>query len=190
MPQKNNFSRNILFILGGSVLLLGVIIGIGVYNSQPRTNPVLKLQHFISSQGASHVNPGEPLSYNNYPPTSGNHYATELGWGIFTEPQTEGLWLHSLEHGAIGLLYNCPAGCPDIVKQLENFYKKAPLHGCPEVRAFVMPYSQGMTTPITLVAWQYRLDLEKYDSQIVKAFFEQHEENGPETIPCGSIRMQ
>ena len=69
--------------------------------------------------GASHVAEGTPIAYCSNPPSSGDHYAN---WADFQEYSTPVDWrylVHSMEHGAVVLLYKCdPPGCPDIVEQL------------------------------------------------------------------------
>ncbi|HUN23451.1 MAG TPA: DUF3105 domain-containing protein [Anaerolineales bacterium] len=143
-------------------------------------------EELIEDEGRSHVVAGSPLAFNNYPPTSGTHYESSMPWGVYEETQLEGYWVHNLEHGGVVLLYNCPEGCPELKQDLEDFYSNAALNGCSENRVIVMPYSEGMKTPITLLAWRRRLDLEQYDRKKIEKFYVRYEENGPENIPCNA----
>ncbi|HET6346967.1 MAG TPA: DUF3105 domain-containing protein, partial [Myxococcota bacterium] len=57
-----------------------------------------------------HLAYGKPtLDYSTNPPASGNHYPSpERVLGEHTAPVPRGRYVHSLEHGAIVLAYNCP----------------------------------------------------------------------------------
>jgi hypothetical protein len=144
------------------------------------------LEELMEDEGRSHVVAGSPLAFQKYPPTSGTHYETSMPWGVYEETQPEGYWVHNLEHGGVVLLYNCPEGCPELKEDLENFYNKAPINRCSENRVIVMPYSESMTTPITILAWRRRLNLEQYDRKQIEKFYVRYEENGPENIPCNA----
>ncbi|MBI5828216.1 MAG: DUF3105 domain-containing protein, partial [Chloroflexi bacterium] len=68
--------------------------------------------------------------------------------------------------------------------KLNALYNSAPKRRCDEVRMIVAPYSQGMTTPITLIAWGKQLDLAAYDEKAILNFYKRYEDRGPELIPC------
>ncbi len=179
-------NRTLYYVIGGIAAVALLIVGALVYDSSttPSVNPNTQFQ---TSAGRDHVEPGTPLTFTSYPPTSGAHYADSLAWGKYNETVDEGFWVHSMEHGGIVVLYNCELtdNCADLKAEAESFFDDAPFNSCPESRVIVMPYAQGMTTPLTVLAWQHRLDLEEYDYRQMVDFYRIHEENGPEVLPCG-----
>lgn len=139
----------------------------------------------IPDEGGGHVEIGIPIGYKHYPPSSGTHYGTTLPQlGFFDQTWPEGYWLHNLEHGDIVVLYNCPEDCPDLKAKLRALIDKAPQRRCPTPKLIIMPYSQGMTTPITTIAWGKQLDLAEYDEKAILDFYKRYEDRGPETVAC------
>lgn len=174
--------------LAGWIVAAVVVVGVVVYavsassnGGRPAANPA---EQAIPNEGRNHVPDGTPLQFAHYPPSSGDHYGTPLPWGFYEEAQPEGNWIHSLEHGGVAVLYNCPEGCPELVDQLRGFFDSAPATRCNETRLVVLPYSQGMEKPLTAVAWGHQLDLETFDADALTNFFLRYEDQGPETIAC------
>jgi hypothetical protein len=56
-------------------------------------------------QGHEHLTEGAAFTYDQQPPTSGNHDPTPLPAGVYTTPQSETMMVHSLEHGAVEIYY-------------------------------------------------------------------------------------
>ncbi len=54
-----------------------------------------------------HVDIGTPIQYPTNPPASGPHYPIWAAFQEFSTPVPRPYWVHSLEHGAVVLLYNC-----------------------------------------------------------------------------------
>ncbi len=141
-------------------------------------------EQIIASEGANHVAEGSPLTFAHYPPSSGTHYGTWADPGFYDVPVAEGNWVHSLEHGDVIILYNCPTDCPDLKTRLRTLIANAPRRRCDLVRLLAIPYSRGMATPITVVAWGRQLDLAEFDEQAILNFYKRYEDRGPEVIPC------
>ncbi len=138
----------------------------------------------IADEGAGHAATGAALTFKHYPPSSGNHYDTPAQAGFYEEPVAEGYWLHSMEHGNVVVLYNCQDGCTEMKAQLKTLISKAPTRRCPTPKLLVMPYSTGMTTPITVLAWGKQLDLPGYDEEAILNFYKRYEDRGPELTGC------
>ncbi|MBV9119370.1 MAG: DUF3105 domain-containing protein [Chloroflexi bacterium] len=144
-------------------------------------------QHFNDPVTASgglykHVPDTQPVKYDQTPPNHGDHYDTPMPWGAYDSPVPEGRFVHDLEHGGIDVLYHCPTGCADVVTQLKNLMTTLPKEHFGEVKAVVTPYDKG-THLISLIAWDYELDLDAYDFNTIKAFYDEHVDKGPEQIP-------
>lgn len=143
----------------------------------------------FADQGRDHISPGDGHpEYNTQPATSGWHYSTSHGvalgsggalpapapWGIYDEEIQDEILVHNLEHGGIGIHYNCPEGCSELVKQLVDSSRLGR-------KVILSPYS-GMESRIALTAWNYLDTFEEYDEPRIREFIAAHESsaNAPE----------
>ena len=152
--------------------------------SQPgRAAPIVGNQHI--NEGDSHV------AYTTKPATSGPHWNNEkapVAWGIYKTPLQDEQLIHNLEHGGIGLHYNC-TDCPDLVAQIEGFYNtyttdnahKLPLYPS-STKLVVSPYPD-MPTKIAITAWGRIDTMETWDADRVAKFVEAYRDKGPEKTP-------
>jgi hypothetical protein len=186
--QRQRDRRNtilVIGIIGGAALAIAA--GIFWLNraEQPKPDASLAGQKF-PDEGRTHVDPGSKITFKHYPPTSGNHYPQPAHWGSFgtaAQPIPEGTFVHNLEHGGIGILYQCADGCPDLVKQLQDIVKTGPKDPkYQEVKIVVTPYG-NMTHKIALVAWNWLDELDAFDSARIVRFYQDHVDKGPEDVP-------
>ncbi len=136
----------------------------------------------IPDQGTIHVDPGEdhPL-YNTVPATSGWHYDRPLAparWGVHETVLEDEVLLHNLEHGGIGVHYDCPDACNELVAELERVVENTVDRNG---KAILSPYP-GMESRIVLTAWTFIDRLDVFDEARIEAFIESHESspNAPE----------
>ena len=124
----------------------------------------------IGSLGNSHISPGEThADYNSVPATSGWHYDrpdAPARWGVYDQPIPDEVLLHNLEHGGVGIHYDCPDGCDELVEQLKGIVSGA-------TKVIMSPYP-GMDTAIALTAWTFLETLEKFDQERIEAFILAH----------------
>ena len=103
---------------------------------------------------------GDPRApYNSEPPTSGTHMPGIAPWGAYDKPIPKEYQVHNLEDGGVLIQYNCPKGCPDLLKKLEGVflkYKKRAEADKKYIHILLAPYPD-MDTRIALTAWT-RLD--------------------------------
>ena len=136
----------------------------------------------MPDEGNQHVADGEVITYKNYPPTSGTHYSTPEGAGFYTNTVPEGNFVHSLEHGYIVLYYK--PDLPDATKQqLKDLMTTLPNGKYGKVKMVIVPYTQGMTTPLAIAAWDRILPLSDYNFDVIKTFYQQYVDKGPEDVP-------
>jgi hypothetical protein len=97
-----------------------------------------------------------------------------------------GYYLHDAEHGAVIFLYNCPAGCPDVVSALEDVVRAMPTDpGCVapvRQRALVTGdplLPDGVT--VAAVAWDNLYTASCVDSYL-GTFASNHYAFGPEKV--------
>jgi hypothetical protein len=128
----------------------------------------------VTTEQATHVDEGAPLSYGHRPPSSGMHYGTlpqPQEYRMYDTPLTPGRWVHMLEHGAVVVLYR-PDLCNDAcVQQLGQFYDSAPRSTLVGVRHLTVTPYQDMDHAIAVVAWGYIDEMDQVDLDRIMADF-------------------
>jgi hypothetical protein len=112
--------------------------------------------------------------YNSDPPTSGHHMPDIAPWGMYNQPIPKEYQVHNLEDGGVLIQYNCPKGCPDLLKKLDALfqkYKKRAESDKKYMHLIVAPYS-NLDSRLALSAWT-RLDkLNDFDEARIDRFIE------------------
>ncbi len=130
--------------------------------------------------GRNHVPPGERVTYQSCPPTSGPHYnvagqgpipAGFYGSDRSNPPQG---WIHNLEHGAMVVLYRCPDGaCEqstlDALRAFQQTIPPSPQCHIPD--DVVVTRFDDMKAPIAAVTWDRVLFLDSVDAASLTRFF-------------------
>ena len=108
---------------------------------------------------AAHVPEGTVITYNSNPPCSGPHYSAWANFQEYSAPLDEGYLVHSLEHGAIALLYKCdPAtdACKVTIDSLRKIRDAMPTDPMCDpairVRVVIAPFPK-LDAPIAAAAW-------------------------------------
>jgi hypothetical protein len=98
-----------------------------------------------------------------HPPSGGDHNPAPLTCGFYDQQPPDEFAVHSLEHGAVWIAFDPSLSAADVAV----------------LRAFttldhvlVTPYA-GMDTPITLVAWEHRLELPSATDPRIKQFVDE-----------------
>lgn len=171
-------------IIVGAVVagLILAVAGVWYVSRRPAAIPG---ETQIPNEGAGHVPQDAPLTFEHYPPSSGNHYARTAEWGVYTTEIPEGNWLHNLEHGGIVILYNCPPeGCEDLQQQLAQVAKNIPEDGrFQEQKVVVTPYARELPSKIVLLAWTVQLNQDTVDPKTITDFYKRYVNRGPEVVP-------
>lgn len=89
------------------------------------------------------------------PPVSGSRLPYIADWGVHRLPVPLELQTHNLLHGGVAIQYDCPQPCPDLVAPLEAIARQRDF-------VFVAPFP-GMTSRITLTAWEHIEKLDELD---------------------------
>jgi hypothetical protein len=128
----------------------------------------------VTTETATHIDEGAPLTYAHRPPSSGMHYGTlpqPQEYRMYDTPLTPGRWVHMLEHGAVVVLYR-PDLCDDAcVQQLGKFYDSAPRSNLVGVRHLAITPYQDMDHAIAVVAWGYLDEMDQVDLDRITADF-------------------
>ena len=137
-----------------------------------------------------HVPTCSPISFTTNPPTSGPHYPI---WALFQEyaqAVPRGFWIHSMEHGAVALAYDCPGGCAADVAKLEAIVAaqpQDPLCVAPVTARVVLTPDPALDAPIAAAAWGHALRAQCVDAPLVEAFVVAHYAQAPEDECAGGI---
>jgi len=113
------------------------------------------------------------IEYDMTPPTHGDHRPLWPVWGEyrFVPPQR---WLHSIEHGAVVMLYH-PCAAPHLVHRLRRLVRHC------LYKHVITPYSAlPASRPLALVAWGCVLLLGEVDEARVQQFIREKALHGPE----------
>ncbi|MDA1256945.1 MAG: DUF3105 domain-containing protein [Chloroflexi bacterium] len=138
--------------------------------------------------GTEHVEVGadhEP--YGTVPATSGPHWSTfpsekapfgsPVVWGVYDQAIADEALVHNLEHGGIGLHYDCPEGCPDLVTRLVALVPADPSQ-------FVMSPYPDMPSRIAVTAWRRVMYFDEMDQETISAFIKSYQDKAPESVPA------
>jgi hypothetical protein len=191
-------NRNLLIGAGVIVLLIVAIFGLrqaGVLGLGPAvptgspaptvgaidpTDPARGVQE--ADQGNTHVNPGTPVTYTGpLPPSSGSHWPQPAGpvkAGIYDQQVPFEATTHNLEHGGIVIVYNGLS--VGELTQLKQFVTDA--LKTKYVKILLEPYTGLQGAKVTLLAWDWRLNLQSVDSASMLKFITVHYDgsNAPE----------
>lgn len=175
---RKSRSRRHVALIGGGGVLVALLIGAFVVLF-PR--PVAAQGHQVPIEGnRQHVPQTTDMVYRNRPPSSGDHYDTPAGYGVFTRQLLVGNLVHTLEHGGIVVYYRpdlCDQAC---VAQLQHAYSSAPKsREWGTVKMVVTPW-QDMDHAITAAAWGWVDDMDQPDPARIVAFYQAHVDHGPE----------
>ncbi len=199
--------RRTLYVTGGSLLAILFIMALtlgpglgGGHGTSASHGDGLNSDRFNSGgpvppdpdNGGLHIPPGQfGTGYTERPATSGPHWfaaETPAGvpaparWGIYEDPLPDEVLIHNLEHGGIGLHYDCPDGCDDIVAQLEDFIPRN------RSQFILSPYS-GIDggNKIAVTAWRHHMHMNEIDREGILDFIDAYQDRAPESIPGNSF---
>lgn len=139
-----------------------------------------------ADEGFVHISCTKPTDYQTDPPSSGNHYSCWAAYQTYAAPIPWGNLVHSLEHGAMVIVYNCPEGCDDDVASIQSFIDGLPLdEDCaPSLgrnRIILMP-DPMLDVRFAASAWTWTLRADCFDPGAFRQFFNDHYDHGRELI--------
>ena len=117
----------------------------------------------------------EDVTYAQTPPVGGDHNATWLNCGVYTEPVPDELAVHSLEHGAVWVTYRPDLPADQVATLAE---------GLPDTYIVLSP-REGLPSPVVASAWGTQLALTGVDDRRLEEFVTTYRQ-GPQTPEPGA----
>lgn len=138
--------------------------------------------------GQQHVPEGTVISYNSNPPSSGPHYPVWANFKEYSAPLDEGYLVHSLEHGAVALLYKCNPAAPECAPTIEALRKiRDSIATDPRcssdirVRIIIAPFPR-LEVPVAAAAWGFTYKADCVDVPTLTQFVNDYYAKSPEDI--------
>jgi hypothetical protein len=126
-----------------------------------------EIEHFSLSGSNDHTE--TPVSYDTNPPVSGAHSQRPAACGVYSSDIQDENEVHTLEHGAVGILYQPKLEESDI-EVIEEIVEQRDSH------VFSAP-DDDMDTPIAVTAWGHMMRLEELDRAAVTEFIDVFAQN-------------
>lgn len=127
--------------------------------------------------GGQHIPLPIAITYTDDPPMSGPHRAEWPHWGEYGFVPKQ-RWLHSLEHGAMVVLYH-PCAPTALIDALRTYAQNVPADAGGAFRWVLTPYP-GLDSAFSMVTWQHRLKGNCLDTAAADAFRAAHYRKAPE----------
>lgn len=124
-----------------------------------------------------HVPDCTPIAYATNPPTSGPHYPSWAAFATYATPVPRGYYVHSLEHGAIVITYNCAAPCDEELADLAAYLIARPADPlcAPPVHArIIVTPDPELDVRFAASAWGYSLRSNCFDLAFLDPFIDAH----------------
>jgi Protein of unknown function (DUF3105) len=125
----------------------------------------------------------EPVTYESTPPVTGDHSPSAAPCGIHGSQIADELYVHSLEHGTVGVLYDPQQVEVETIRDIEA------LVGEYDDRTISAPYA-GTETPISVTSWNKLMRLDEFDEATVTEYIDVFRGRGPENLPCENTQEQ
>ncbi len=141
------------------------------------------VQHTL--QAGLHVLVCSPLTFTEYPPTSGKHYPVWADYKTYASVLEPGFYVHDMEHGAVVFLINCnTAGdCRGDIARLQGVadaYPQDPLCDAKTRHRIVIAEDTSMAMRFAALSWGWSLQSECLDTLAFKNFLAAHYGQGTE----------
>jgi hypothetical protein len=147
----------------------------------------------------AHVACTPPPVYGTNPPSSGNHYPVWADYKTYATPVPWGHLMHSLEHGAVIIVYNCPGGCAAEVARAQALIDTLPpvdglaagvgplelgqvdpTCAAPTKRRLILAPDPKLDVRWAATAWTWTLKSSCFDEAAFAAFIKAHSDQMPE----------
>ena len=180
--RRRNERRRSYLIWGGIGAVVLAIIGYFVWvNVRPQAGESVQVM-----PSRDHVQEGtDPGPFNTDPPSSGEHYASALPAGFYSDADSErlgeypeGYLVHSLEHGYVIFWYNCEAAAVTDCGELQNQIREV-MNEFDNFKVIAFPWS-SIEVPVAMTSWGHMLKMEEFDANAAEDFIDRNRFQAPE----------
>jgi hypothetical protein len=142
-----------------------------------------------------HVGNCTPINYGSNPPSSGTHYVSWAAYRTYDTPIERGFAVHSMEHGAVVISYNC-ADCEADVEAAKTLITELDLDPlcCSPPAACAAPVSRLILMPdpeldvrFAAASWGFTLKASCFEPEVFRAFVLAHRGRGPEAVCADGV---
>lgn len=164
--------------VGISIIIVSIMLVASLvwWSNKSGTTTAVLAGEYHQSEGNDHVPEGTKVEYKTNPPTSGNHYAKEVNWGVYTSELLDEQLVHNLEHGGVNVFYQADkislTDLNDLTTEVKQYRSKV----------ILAPRSINNTL-LALASWEYMLKLDKFDHAKIAQFLKNNRNHGPEQVP-------
>jgi len=195
--ERRKARRRAIYITVGGLLGAAFIISLLVPGGLSGRNSRAQVVNTLNTggpveiqpdQGRSHITVGSiNEDYITRPATSGGHWdvtgpseETPFGaparWGNYSLEISDETLVHNLEHGGIGIHYNCPDGCEELVDQLVDLAPRG-------FSQFIISPYPNMQSKIAMTAWRHLQFFDEFDLAAMEEFIDEYLDRAPESVP-------
>ena len=160
------------------MVLAAVVVGTIWFFFLREQTPTEINGHAVREFRADRGHTNDPVTtYESTPPATGDHSPSAAPCGVHGTQIPNELFVHSLEHGAVGILYDPQQVEVPTIGEIEAKVNEF------DDRTLSAPYA-GTESPITLTSWTRLLRLNEYEEDTIDEYIEAFRGSGPENIPC------
>lgn len=138
-------------------------------------------------EGNLHAVNCSQLAYGTNPPSSGTHYGSWAAYKTYPDRVPPGFLVHSLEHGALVIGYNCQIECDDEVALAQAWINSLPTDPVcfGEKHKIILAPNSALEMRWGAAAWGWTWKAPCLDTASLAAFFRAHYGKTAETGVCG-----
>ncbi len=200
--RRKRRKRTIYLVLGGSLaaaFIVSLLVpgGLSGRHNAATVHSAINTEGPVpisNDEGSTIIGTGTPnlngagiRAYETAPATSGPHWGVTpptdeipsgvpARWATYDYELPDEVLVHNLMNGGIGIHYNCPDRCSELVDQL----KTLPPRG--NSQHIVSPYT-NMDSKIAITAWRHVLYLDDFDQRQITEFIRAYLARAPRNLP-------
>jgi hypothetical protein len=167
--QRDFLRRTVL------ALILGALTWLLFFRNQAPTE-IRGVEVMSFSSSGVNVHRTGTLDYATTPPVSGPHAPQPAACGTHAGPIPDEQLVHTLEHGAVGILYR-PDLDPQQITEVEALVARYDSH------VFSAPYP-GMQPSLVVASWAKKMELDSASLGTIRDYIEAFRQKGPERQDC------
>lgn len=162
--ERRKRAWKIAGISTAAVLVVGLLVFAVVMELRSRN--IAGVEEFEGVTN-NHVDMGQRVDYEESPPIGGDHWDSWQNCGVYPEPVTPELAVHSMEHGAVWINYD-PELPEEEIQALNDMYNDGDY-------LLVTPYEGEMEAPIVASSWARQVTAESADDQNLHRYVQLYE---------------